>query len=119
MPTNVSVRPCRGRAELLRVVDGVLPVRQRVGDAVVQQLRDLADHLGPEIAADDVAAERQRQAAGPLVHHFAQVHDLPQAVVGVGELPLVDQQSRRRPCRPSRTARSDRTGTTTYSKSGS
>src|SRR5688572_5974684 len=39
--------------ELLRVLDRVLPVLQCVGDAVVEQLRHLPDHLGTEIAPDD------------------------------------------------------------------
>ena len=48
----------------------------------------------PEIAADDVAAERQRQAAGPLGPPLAEIDDLLQPFVLVGQLPLVDQQAR-------------------------
>src|SRR5436190_22077683 len=59
--------------ELLRVVDRVFPVRQRVGDAVVEGLRYFPDHPGTEVATDDVAAERQRQAAGPFRPPLAQV----------------------------------------------
>ena len=54
----------------------------------------VANHLRAEIAADDVAAERQRQPAGALGPPLAEVDDLPQAVVLVRELPLVDQQPR-------------------------
>ena len=53
----------------------------------------LRNHLRPEIPADDVAAERQRQPAGPLRPPLAEIHDLPQPFVLVRELPLVDQQS--------------------------
>ena len=52
----------------------------------------LRDHLGPEIAADDVAAERQRQAAGPLRPPLAEVDDLCKPFVLVRQLALVDQQ---------------------------
>ena len=60
----------------------------------MQQLRDLADHLGSEIAADDVAAERQRQAAGPPGPPLPEIDDLLQPFVLVRQLPLVDQQPR-------------------------
>ena len=52
----------------------------------------MRDHLGPEVAADDVAAERQRQAAGPLRPPLAEVDDLLQALVLIRQLPFVDEQ---------------------------
>ena len=36
----------------------------------------VAHSSGPEVAPDDVAAERQRQAVRPLEPPLAQVHDL-------------------------------------------
>src|SRR5262245_2758831 len=69
-------------------------MRKRVGDAVVQHLRHLADQLGSEIAADDVAAERQRKPARALVPPLAEIDDLAQAVLGVRQLPFVDEQAR-------------------------
>ena len=65
---------------------------ERVRDAVVQHLRHLRHRLGAEIAADDVAAERQRQAAGALEPPLAEVDDLVQALGRVGQLSLVNQQ---------------------------
>ena len=59
----------------------------------MQHARDDPHRLGAEVAANDVAAERQRQAAGALEPPFAQVHDLLEAVDGVGELALVDEQA--------------------------
>ena len=59
----------------------------------MQHLRDLADHLGAEIAPDDVPAKRQRKTAGALGPPLAEVHDLPESLVGVGQLPFVDQQT--------------------------
>ena len=56
----------------------------------------------PEVAADDVAAQRQRQA-GLLLPPHAEVDDQVQPLVLEGELPLVDDQARRRTC-PAATA---------------
>ena len=52
----------------------------------------LSAHLGLEILAHDVAAERQRQA-GLVLPPFAEVHDLREAVARVRELALVNDQS--------------------------
>ena len=49
---------------------------------------------GPEVAANDVAAERQRQAVGALGPPLAEVDELPQALLLVGELAFVNQQPR-------------------------
>jgi hypothetical protein len=49
----------------------------------------------PEVAPDHVPAERQRQPAGPIRPPLAEVHDLLQPFVRVGELTLVNQQSSR------------------------
>ena len=50
---------------------------------------------GAEIAADDVAAERQRQPAGAVRPPLAEIDDLLQALFGVRHLSFVDQQARR------------------------
>ena len=52
------------------------------------------DQLRPEIAANHVAAERQRQAARALGPPLAEVDELPQPLLLVGELPFVNQQPR-------------------------
>src|SRR5205085_2928129 len=80
-------------AELLRVFDSLSPVRERVRDAIVQQLRYLADHLGPQVAPDDVAAERQRESTGAIGPPLAEIDDLPQPVIGVRELAFVNQKA--------------------------
>src|SRR5690606_39218721 len=62
--------------EAAAVLDCVLerggPVVEAVGDRLPQVRRDAADELGPEVAADDVPAEGERQPAGlgapPLAH---------------------------------------------------
>ena len=90
---GVGARAVEAAAELQRVLDRLLAVRQRVRDAVVQQLRDLGDHLRPEVAPDDVAAERQRQPAGALGPPLAEIDDLPQPFVLIRQLALVDQQA--------------------------
>ena len=46
----------------------------------------------PEVAADDVAAQRQRQA-GPLQPPHAEVDDQVQPLVLERQLPLVDDQA--------------------------
>src|SRR5678815_2499756 len=73
---SVGVLPVESAAELLGVVDGGGPVVQRMGNAVVQHLRDLAHEVRPEVPSNDVAAERERQAARSLEPPFTQVHDL-------------------------------------------
>ena len=57
--------------------------------------RDTRAHrVGAEVAPDDVAAEGQRQAVGPVSPPDAQVRDAAQAVVPVRQLPFVDEQPR-------------------------
>ena len=80
--------------------------------------RNLLRQSAPKVLPDDVAAEREGKA-GLAEPPFAEVLDEVQAVVGEGELALVDEQpevdlSVGRP-RP----RSDRTASATASKSGS
>ena len=58
----------------------------------MQHARDLGDHLRPEVAADDVAAERQRQPAGVVGPPLPEVDDLLQPFLGIRQLPFVNQQ---------------------------
>ena len=56
---DMRMDPASGRqtaTELLGVLHSLCPVRKCVGNAVVQHLRDFADHLGAEISPDDVPA---------------------------------------------------------------
>ena len=46
-----------------------------------------------QVAADHVAPERQRQPTRAVGPPFAQIHDLAQPLVRVGELSFVDQQT--------------------------
>ncbi len=46
-----------------------------------------------EVATDDVAAKGQGQAAGSIRPPFSEIDDLLQALLGIGELSLVDQQA--------------------------
>ena len=55
-------------------------------------LRDNSNHVGTQIATDDIAAERQRQATRPVEPPFAEVNDLLESLRSVGELAFVDQQ---------------------------
>ena len=65
---------------------------QRVADALLEQPADLADDRRvAEIAADDVAAQRQRQARLLLPPH-AQIDDQVQPLVLKRELAFVDDQ---------------------------
>ena len=54
----------------------------------------MVDHLRTEVAADDVAAERQRQSAGVVGPPLAEVDDLLQPFLGIRQLPLVNEQPR-------------------------
>ena len=56
-----------------------------------QQAMDVADRLGAKVLADPVGAQRQRQA-GVLEPPLARVDDQFQPLVGVGQLPFVDDQ---------------------------
>ena len=53
-----------------------------------QQPVDVADRLRPEVLADGVGAQRQRQARSASNHHWPSVDDQLQPLVGVGELAL-------------------------------
>src|SRR5437763_7823779 len=80
----------------LRVRQGLRPVGEPVLNARLQVSCDVAHQVRPEVAPHHVAAERQRQPclrAPPL----AEVDPEMQTAVGVGELALVNQQSRVRP----------------------
>ena len=61
-------------------------------DAVAEGLGGGAHGVGAEGAADSVAAEREGQA-GLLVPPVAEVEELDEAVVGVGELAFVDDEA--------------------------
>src|SRR5262245_37704816 len=78
--------------ELHRVVQGVLPVVHRKLDAATQPMRDFTLKLRAEVALDGVAAHRQRQSRLFLPPR-AEVDDLVQSLVAVGQLALVDQQA--------------------------
>ena len=67
---------------------------ERVRNARPQQARHRAHRPAPEVAADDVAAEGQRQAAGSIRPPDAQVDEASKPLVTVGQLAFVDQQSR-------------------------
>ena len=54
-------------------------------------LADAAHQLGPETAADGVAAKRQRQA-GHFLPPLAQIHDALQPGFRIGELAFVNDQ---------------------------
>ena len=52
----------------------------------------VGDRPRTQVAPDHVAAERQRQPAGPIRPPFAEIDDLPQPFVRVRQLAFVDQQ---------------------------
>jgi len=65
---------------------------EAVVDALRQQPAETALQIGIEIALDAVAPQRQGQA-GLALPPLPEVHDLAQAEVAVGELPLVDDHA--------------------------
>ena len=82
-------------AELLRVLDRLGAMAQRVRDAVVQHLRDTCSSTsGPRSRRMTLPPRGSGKPAGPLEPPFAQIDDLVQAVGRVGELPFVNQQPR-------------------------
>ena len=77
-----------------RVRHRLFAMIERVRDRVVQHPREARDERGTEVAADDVAPERQRKTARALGPPLAEVHDFPQSLLGVRELPFVDEETR-------------------------
>src|ERR1700733_4834415 len=73
--------------KLQRVLHRLAGVGQPVGDAVMEQAGDAANQIAAQIAPDDVAAKRQRQAARALEPPLAEIHDLAQPLGLIGELP--------------------------------
>ncbi len=65
-------------------------MRQGVGDAIVQHPRNTPHPLLAEVSANDVAPQGQRQPSRPIRPPLPQINQLPQAIVGVSELPLVN-----------------------------
>ena len=59
----------------------------------MEQARDLANRLRPEITSDYISAERQRQPARALGPPFAHIDNLLQPFILIRELPLVNQQA--------------------------
>ena len=84
-PTVESARVLKG------MVESVVPVREPVFDGAAEGPGDSADLLAPEVAPDDVAPERQREA-GLLLPPAAEVDDLVEPVVAERQLSLVDQE---------------------------
>src|SRR4029453_14037594 len=79
-------------AELHRVFDCLGAMFQTVGDAVVQQSRQGMNRRRAEITTDDVAAQWQRQTGSAIGPPLAEIHDLLEALVGVGQLTLMNQE---------------------------
>ena len=110
MPTNRSVRVAiETAAELHRVLDRLVPMLERVRDAVVQEPRQRRDRRRAEVAANHVAAERQRQPAGAIGPPLAEIDDLLQPLVRVRQLSFVNQQTGRDLRRDAPAPESDRT----------
>src|ERR1044072_8325035 len=78
--------------ELHGVRERVAPVVERELNRLAQVVRDAPDGLWPEVAPDDVAAHRERQAL-LLLPPLAEVYDLLEPEPLVEELPLVDEQA--------------------------
>src|SRR5215813_5771124 len=77
--------------ELHRVVQSVLPVVHRKLNAAAEPTRNFTLKLRAEVALDRVAAHRQRQS-GLLLPPRAEVNNLAQTALVIGQLTLVDQQ---------------------------
>src|SRR4051794_6048961 len=80
-------------AVLERVLHRLLAVVEPGLDRLAQDVGELEQRVGPKVPPGDVRAERQRQP-GLEQPPFAQVDDLLQALVLIGQLSLVDQQAR-------------------------
>src|SRR5438876_2178706 len=85
-------------AERLGVSEGLVPVREPVLDARLEVAGDAPHQRRAEIAAHDVAAQRQREP-GFLMPPLPEVGPQVQPSIAVRELPLVNQQARLRPSR--------------------
>ena len=111
----VGLRLVEPAAELHRVLERLVAMVERVRDAVVQQPRDASRiALGPEIAPDDVAAERQRQPAGAVGPPLAEVDDLRAGPLPRRSAGLRESAGRRRPRRRARLPGSRSNGMTSY-----
>src|SRR5437762_10108118 len=98
MPTNSSTRLASSTDWLTALKPshmrrGSVAVSQSVLDARLQIARNRAHQAFPEVASDDVAAERQRELR-LLIPPLAHVGPEMQTAVGVGQLALMDQESR-------------------------
>src|SRR5438874_995295 len=80
-------------AELERVLHRLVAVVEPGLDRLAQNVRDVEQRARPEVATRDVRAERQRQP-GVQQPPLAEVDDLLEPRIGVGQLALVDQQPR-------------------------
>ena len=78
--------------ELERVLHRLAPVVEPGLDRLAQDVGEVEQRVGPEVAAGDVRAERQRQP-GLEQPPLAEVDDLLQPFGLVGELALVDQEA--------------------------
>ena len=68
---------------------------EAVGDAVVQQPRKRRDPVAAQVAPDHVPPQGKRQAARTVGPPFAEINDLAQSLVCVGQLSFVNQKARR------------------------
>jgi hypothetical protein len=88
----IGERGVQVAGELHGVLERCFAVVERVLDAVAQGVGGDELDLRTERAADGVAAKREGKA-GLLVPPYAEVDDLLEAVLGVGELALVDEEA--------------------------
>ena len=108
MPTKRSARWLEAAAELHRVRHRLAAIVETRPDRILEDGRQIGEHVVAEIAPRDVRAQRQRQARlqePPL----AEVEHLFQALVRVRELALVDDEADVRVACPSPRRESCRT----------
>ena len=89
---GVGLGAIEAASVLHRVVERSRPMLQSIRYAVVKMARNLPRHRLAQVLSHDVAAEWEGQA-GLAKPPLAEVLDEVQAVVGEGELALVDQQA--------------------------
>src|SRR5882762_5631670 len=89
----VDARWVQAAAVSRRVREGLGAVGEAVLNAGLEIPGDVPHQRVSQVAAHDVATERQRQAR-LVVPPFAEVDPEVQPAVGVGELPLVDEEPR-------------------------
>src|ERR1019366_180920 len=65
---------------------------EAVLDALTEVLRNAVDNLAPEIALDNIAAERQRQS-GSFQPPFSKIKHLMHALFTILQLAFVDEES--------------------------